>query len=214
MAIPKFLDDLNIIARLGNKPGTDDGLSDAGFKAKFDEGILKIQTYINNVLIPGIENSIDEDGLLSKISTALSGKLSLEGGGMRGPLNMNFEILSGIETPKNADHAANKEYVDDGFEKSKKYTDDKVKSFGCVLTAGGWIGDTAPFKQTVNIKGILGTDRPHYGPVYSESTETALAEREAFAMVDDLDTADGSVTFTCFEDKPEVNLTIQMEVHR
>ena len=33
-------------------------------------------------------------------------------------------------------------------------------------------------------------------------------------MVDDLDTADGSVTFTCFEDKPGVNIPIQMEVNR
>ena len=55
--------------------------------------------------------------------------------------------------------------------------------------------------------------RPHYGPVYSEDTETALAEKEAWMLVDDMDTADGSVTFTCFEEKPEINVTVQMEVH-
>ena len=32
--------------------------------------------------------------------------------------------------------------------------------------------------------------------------------------VDDLDSAAGSVTFTCFEDKPGIDLTIQLEVNR
>ena len=94
------------------------------------------------------------------------------------------------------------------------YVDSKVKRFNVVLTVNDWDGDEAPYKQTIGIEGILGTDCPHYGPVYSEDTETMLAEKEAWMFVDDLDTADGSVTFTCLENKPEANVTVQMEVHR
>lgn len=151
---------------------------------------------------------------IEKIKKTADGAIQKNGDTMEGELNMGSHHISKVADPVEDDHAVNKKYHDDGLKNLKEYTDDKVKSFGCVLTANGWIGDSAPYKQTVDIEGILGTDRPHYGPVYSESTETAFAEREAFAMVDDLDTADGSVTFTCFEDKPEVNLTIQMEVHR
>ena len=97
---------------------------------------------------------------------------------------------------------------------SKAYVDDKVKRFNIVLTVNDWEGDKAPYKQTIGLEGILGTDRPHYGPVYSENTATMLAEKEAFSYVDDLDTADGSVTFTCLEDKPSTNVAVQMEVHR
>lgn len=57
MAINKFLEDLNIISRIGDKPGSDSGLTTAQFKEKFDEAALKTQSYINNVLIPAIENT-------------------------------------------------------------------------------------------------------------------------------------------------------------
>jgi hypothetical protein len=205
MAIPKFLEDLNIIARLGNKPGTDDGLSDEGFKAKFDEGILKIQNYINNVLIPGIEDSVSEDGLLAQISDKLAEKLSLDGGTMRGPLNMDYKILSGIETPFAKDHAANKEYVD-----GKRITATvSLKSTGWATTTG-----EAPYTQTVPVAAVLASDTPHWGVAYSDSDSLRKAEKEAFALVDDMETDDGSVTFTCFEERPETDLTIQMEVNR
>jgi membrane protein involved in colicin uptake len=96
---------------------------------------------------------------------------------------------------------------------AKDYADSLHKLFSVNLPASGWSA-SSPYTQTVAVEGILGTDTPHYSVVYSSNAETALAQKEAFAMVDDLDTADGSVTFTCFEDKPEVNIPIQMEVNR
>ena len=117
------------------------------------------------------------------------------GGTMTGALNV-------LDPTENA-HAANKGYVDG-----------KRKVFATTLTANDWEGDEAPYIQRIGIEGILSTDKPHYGAVYDEDQETRLAQKEAFAMVDDLDTEDGAVIFTCFEDKPEVNIPIQMEVNR
>lgn len=57
MALQKFNDDLNIIAKLGDNPRTDNGLSTQGFKSKFDEAGLALQSFINDTLIPGIENT-------------------------------------------------------------------------------------------------------------------------------------------------------------
>lgn len=82
-----------------------------------------------------------------------------------------------------------------------------------VLPVNGWT-NVAPYTQTVQVAGILETDQPHYGVIYSAELSTAMAEKEAFAMVDDLDTAAGSVTFTCFEAAPAVNLIVQLEVNR
>ena len=117
------------------------------------------------------------------------------GGTMTGALN--------VLTPTENTHAANKGYVDE-----------KRKVFTTTLTVNDWEGDKAPYTQRIGIEGILSTDTPHYGVVFDEDQDTRLAQREAFAMVDDLDTEDGAVIFTCFDDKPDVNIPIQMEVNR
>ena len=117
-----------------------------------------------------------------------------------------------------ADYLKGKDALDRKIEKavtdSKAYADGKTKIFSTVLVAGNWTGTSAPYTQTIHIEGILETDNPFYGVMYDADQDTRLAQKEAFAMVDDLDTADGSVTFTCFEEKPGVDIPIRMEVHR
>jgi hypothetical protein len=86
--------------------------------------------------------------------------------------------------------------------------------FTVALPVSGWAGVEAPYVQEVAVDGILVTDRPRFGVVYSDAQATRVAEKAAFALVDDLDTAEGLVTFTAFGDKPAADLTIQMEVVR
>lgn len=191
MAIPEFRDDLNIIAELGDNPGTDNGLTTAQFRAMFDKAGLIIQKFINEVILPAMNASNNPE----------------EGLSMKGGINMNGKTLNGVKNPTASDEAANKGYVET-YVSTKRFIPENV-----VLSANGWSAE-APYTQTVAVAGILATDRPHYGAVLSDDLETALAEKEAFAMVDELDTADGSVTFTCLEEKPAVALNIQMEVNR
>lgn len=108
-----------------------------------------------------------------------------------------------VQAPTEDSNPATKGYVDDAI--AHTHMTDTVS-----LPASGWSAN-APYVQTVAVDGILATDQPHYGVVYSENWE---AEKAAFAAVDDLDSANGSVTFTCFEEKPEADLTIQLEVNR
>lgn len=76
-----------------------------------------------------------------------------------------------------------------------------------------WSG-SAPYTQAIAVPGILETDRPHIIPVYSSDLSTALAQREAWGMVCDVDSGDNELTFTCFEEKPTVAIPIQIEVIR
>lgn len=57
MAIPRMNDDMNIISKLGNVPGSENGLSPQQIKERFDLAGLLLQGFINDILIPGIENT-------------------------------------------------------------------------------------------------------------------------------------------------------------
>lgn len=82
------------------------------------------------------------------------------------------------------------------------------------VPASGWSGSGAPYTQTVSAAGILETDNPHYTVVYGTSASDRAAQRQAFICIDLLETAKGSVTLTCFDAKPGVDLTLQLEVNR
>ena len=112
MAIDKFDEDLAIISKLGDNPGADNGLSTSAFRAKFDEAGLKIQKFINDVIIPALGATANpENGLV-----------------MKGHINMNGYRVSGLRIPTANDHAASKEYVDG-----------KLKAAVVTLRADGWI---------------------------------------------------------------------------
>lgn len=97
---------------------------------------------------------------------------------------------------------------------TKAYADRLHMHFSVDLSASKWSGSAAPYTQKVYVDGVSASDHPHYGVVYSDNLTTKLAEKEAFTLVDDLDTADGTVTFSCFTEKPKTNLTILLEINR
>ena len=83
--------------------------------------------------------------------------------------------------------------------------------FTVALIAAGW-SDTAPYTQTVAVSGILATDSPIVDIVLSEGNETA--ELEAWGYIGRIGTAADSITATCFENKPSIDLNIQIKVVR
>jgi len=133
--------------------------------------------------------------------------LKASGDTMTGNLDMGGCWVRNLSEPSADGDAANKAYVDSCAA--------AVSScYSITVPASGWAGETAPFSQMVSLAAIRETDCPHFGAVYSDDLQTALAQKAAFALVDDLQTGNGTVTLTCFGGKPEADLTIQMEVNR
>ena len=190
------------------------------------------------VLNFGIPRGVGVDDALMRTGGEMSGELSMGGNpltGLRDPVgpadavpkryadtiagnaqtaadNAQTSANNAKTAADNAQTTANSAITAAGnaLTTANAYTDSKHLTAEVTLYTDGW-SEEAPYIQTVSVESILATDHPHYGVVYTDNWE---AEKEAFSLVDELDTADGSVTFTCFADKPETDLTIQMEVNR
>ena len=72
MGIPTFDVDMNIISKLSDYPGADDGLTPDAFRAKFDLGGKLIQEYINTILLPNINMTSDVDALVNGVEKQLT----------------------------------------------------------------------------------------------------------------------------------------------
>lgn len=209
MAIPIFSNDLAIISKLSDYPGSGDGLTTEQFKAKFDESGLALQNYINNTLIPGIESSVSEKGLLSQIAAQLATKLSLSGGSMTGALNMSGRRLYNIPTPTDKLDAANKSYVDTAIETAKTATKTFRKTV--TLTAAGWSA-SAPYTQSITVDGLTDTLFAKTYPDFPENAAQDEAFREETAKITSCKRNGSTVTYRCALEKPETDIPVVVEV--
>lgn len=147
------------------------------------------------------ENLNKIEDALEAHETELGDRLEKAGGTMTGSIRMSGNAVQELKEPVSSADAATKAYVDG-----------KRKQFSVAL-ATAWEG-AGPFTQTVAVKGILETDMPHVVPVYDADNTTAQAQREAWGCVSRGVAAAGGIQFTCFEDKPETAIPIQIEVMR
>lgn len=99
----------------------------------------------------------------------------------------------------------------------KAVTADKVaaaaKTQYFYVTIPDWDGASAPYTRSLAVDGMLATDIPKvffYAPADFADLE---AQQEAFAMLYDVESANGTVTFYAKE-KPEVAVTVMIEVSR
>ena len=83
--------------------------------------------------------------------------------------------------------------------------------YSATLSATGW-SDTVPHTQTITVQGMTSSITPIIAPSYSAGLSTALAEKEAWACVDQAITGTNTITFKCLETKPETAITVQIGV--
>lgn len=223
MAIPQMEDDVEVISKLGDTPGSDDGLTAQQLKGRFDLAGVRLKNFINNTLIPHLNQLVDVQALLNgildstltlpdkaanakstgdKIAEALriaNAALPRGGGIMAGAVNMNNQQLTGLPAPVSASNAVPKSYVDTVVRSAK-------------LTATGWSGTEAPFTQTVIVDVLTDARMVDICPAYSGTHAEELAMMEACACVSHAKRSGNVVTFTCLEYKPSVDIDIRVEV--
>lgn len=84
------------------------------------------------------------------------------------------------------------------------------KYFTVSLPASDWSSST-PFTQTVVVNGISANDNPIVDiNMASSSSDDSAVLFEAWALVGRVSTSDGSITAYCYEEKPTVDISINI----
>lgn len=74
-----------------------------------------------------------------------------------------------------------------------------------------WTGEEAPYTQNISVSGMTEDMNPIVDIVLPDDTQQALDIMAAWEFVDKITTGNGNITVTCFKDKPEVNIPIQIK---
>lgn len=91
---------------------------------------------------------------------------------------------------------------------------DELKTLSVVkVVSPDWSGSVAPYTKSVAVSGMLSTDRPKVFFSAPDSFANVEAQQEAFAMLYDVDSANGSITLHAKE-KPGVEFSVLVEVSR
>lgn len=80
-----------------------------------------------------------------------------------------------------------------------------------ILPLSGW-SSSAPYIQTISVSEVGENHTPHICLIPSDDVSTALAQEEAWGCVSRGVTKNKTITFTCYEDKPSMDIPIQIEV--
>ena len=191
--------ELNFLSTNGGTMAGDidmDGRKVTGLVDPVGDGDAVRKRYVDTTFLKSVNNiRPDESGNVNVDA------LLRNGGTMTGNIDMAGNGVTGLKAPKNDADAATKSYVD------------KKRAVFSAVISTEWAGDE-PYTQTVTVEGLLETDMPHVVPVYDADNTTAQAQREAWGCVSRGVAAAGGIQFTCFEDKPETAIPIQIEVMR
>lgn len=191
------INDLNsdITERINN---VSSGVSDEihALDSRLSNAISSVNTE-NRAYSDSLKAAIDQT-----INNLSSAKFDKSGGTITGAINMSSQKITNLATPTAGTDAANKNYVDGKH----------LIQTATISTS--WSGSSAPYSQVVSVSGILASDTPHIAPVYSDTLSTAIKQKDSWLLVSRAVTAANTITFYCFDGKPDTAIPIQIEVNR
>ena len=126
----------------------------------------------------------------------------------------NFSIGDGdIKTNMYADKSVTGAKIADKTLAADKVADASRTQYFPVYILTNWEGTAAPYTHTATVNGILATDKPKVFFVPPDNFEDLDGDQEAFALLYDVHSSDGAVTF-CAKEKPNVEFSVMLEVSR
>ena len=79
------------------------------------------------------------------------------------------------------------------------------------LSVDNWIGDTAPYTQSVTINGIAVDVAPFIDLIVSDNITIGKEEMTQWSYITKATTGDNIIIFSCYENKPTIDLNIKVK---
>ena len=219
MAIPLMEEDVEIISKLGDTPGSDDGLTTMQLKNRFDIAGIRIKRFLNEVLIPHMNQLVDVQALLNGIldstlsladkaanakatGAALDKKLDKTGGNVTGHIDMGGKRVGNLGNP-----------ASDGDAVCKKYLSDYASTKEVLLTlpASAW-SSSAPYTQTIQVAGLTDSLRCDVYPNWPENVNAEKDLQGEVAKISSCRRSGTQMTFRCLDERPAADIPIIVEV--
>ena len=80
------------------------------------------------------------------------------------------------------------------------------------LVTDGWVGDTVPYTQTINMSGITAENSPIIDLIVSDDVELGKEEMAQWSYITKAVTGENTITFSCYENKPTITLNFKTKV--
>ena len=97
--------------------------------------------------------------------------------------------------------------VMDGTEVIQATSDNRTVT----LLAADWVGESAPYTQTVAYSGMTALIVPEIGVVISDTVATGLEQQKQWSNITRAVSGTNSITFYCYKTKPTIDLTANVK---
>lgn len=95
---------------------------------------------------------------------------------------------------------------------SKTELSEAFEEFQLVFKSIDWVGEQAPYTQTVTAANVKATDKPI--PTFvddGDTKENSKLKKKNYGFITYFDSANGSITATCKYDRPTVDFTVSFK---
>ena len=168
--------------------------------------VLNGQAGIQGVSVNGTELTPDSN---NKVSFNVPNVLQTTGTSTTDVMSQN-SVTDALSNKANSSDLATVATSGSYSDLSNTPTIPSVSNYSATLLSSGWVGASAPYTQTVNVPGILSTDNTLANILLSSDTTTAQSQLTNWAYVSKMETSNGSVTATCFDSKPSIDLNVSL----
>lgn len=154
------------------------------------------------------------------LTAADVGALPCVGGAVEGDIQMNGGKITGLAAPTADTDAVNRAFAKSLADKAVETAGTNAQNWGktrivsFLLAADGWVGDAAPYTQTVAVSGLSAEQHLIAYPIYGTDQAVNLAIREAVRKVSFARRTDAGLVFTCLEEKPSTPISVTAEIYR